>query len=459
MGGEAIEAYGALLDGSLALVREASRDARSFDRLAVHRAADVWDNNTLPLFRAATARTARGRERRARAGLRWMSELGASRREWMLGLLGPDGERLVPPVPEPGGPALDHEGHVQPSVLRLTADVAGELALDYLLPRAEVQRLRVEVRGERQLTASLTLAVPRDYPVEGRAAGHSVNMSVDVERVAEVLFDSAEASGIALQADADMVSIRFGDGGVLRGCGVRIRVDDWLWYRSRAGRRAQAQAEAAAQAAPGPREGRQPWGPLHGSSRIAAEVLRDAMLHVRSVGHPASVGDVSPQDVCDAFNGAGKAVVAVGALRAPWVRDAAFERLVEEWVGRCGVEVHRWFRDMLQGRALRAVLPRLVDGEVDARTVPREVERSGPAMLRLARYSAPDRRWPMSQPGEAVLNLAMPCGDAGAPWRMHVPQPCEPARFQLRTEAFLGTGRLDAGDFENGPDALRIARK
>jgi hypothetical protein len=42
---------------------------------------------------------------------------------------------------------------------------------------------------------------------------------------------------------------------------------------------------------------------------------------------------------------------------------------------------------------------------------------------------------------------------------MHVPERCEPARFQLRTEAFRGIGRVVAGDFENGPGALLIARR
>lgn len=138
MVGDAVEAYGVLLDSSLSLIREASRDARTFDRLAVHRVADVWDNNTFPFFRAVRAGTAWGRERRARTGLRWMSELGPSRREWMMGLLGSGGDRLVPPVTEPRGPARDHEGRVRPGTLRLTADDAGELARDYLLSRAEV---------------------------------------------------------------------------------------------------------------------------------------------------------------------------------------------------------------------------------------------------------------------------------------------------------------------------------
>ena len=436
MGGDAIAAYGALLDGSLALIREASRDARSFDRATVYRAADVWDNNTFPLFRAARARTAWGRERRARTGLRWMSELGPSRREWMVGLLGPDGERLVPPSAGPVGPDRNPDGRVRPGRRRLTADVAGELALDYLLPRAEVRRLRVEVRGERRLTASLELAAPRAYAVEdGSTARHSVTIAVDVDRVTEVVFDSADASGVVLRADADTGSVRLGAGGVLRGDGVHIRLEDRLWYLSRAGRRAQAEAGAAGRAAREARGSPEPWGRLSGPARIAAEVLRDAMLHVRGVGHPTSVGVISPQDVCDAFEGAGRSIVASGALRTRGRRDAAFERLVGEWTGRCG-------------------------GEVDPCAVSREAGLSGPAMLRLARYRAPDEDRPMPQPGEAVLNLAVPSGeDAGAPWRMHVPERCEPARFQLRTEAFRGIGRVVAGDFENGPGALLIARR
>lgn len=305
--------------------------------------------------------------------------------------------------------------------------------------------------------------MPRAYPVkDGAAAGQRVKLVVGVERLAEVVFDSADSSGVELRTAPDMVTVRLGTSGVLRGDGAQVWVEDWLWHLSPAGRRAQAQAEAAGPDVPGPRESRQPRGWLRGSSRIAAEVLRDAMLHVRGVGHPASVGDVSPQDVCDAFDGAGRAIVAAGALRTPWGRDAVFERLIDEWIGRCSTEVHQRFREMLHGTALHHVLPRLPEahGTADARMVPREAECTGPAVLRLARYTAPDERWPMPQPGEAVLNLVVPSGDdAGLPWRMHVPQPHDPARFQLRTQAFRGTGRLVAGDFENGPGALLITRK
>ncbi|MFJ8746285.1 hypothetical protein ACIRL2_43920 [Embleya sp. NPDC127516] len=73
----------ALLDRSLARIAAAAADARCFDREAILVAADVWDNNTFPLFRAVTAGTRGGRERRASAALEWMAGLGEERRAWM----------------------------------------------------------------------------------------------------------------------------------------------------------------------------------------------------------------------------------------------------------------------------------------------------------------------------------------------------------------------------------------
>ncbi|MFE1783069.1 hypothetical protein ACFW9F_10880 [Streptomyces sp. NPDC059506] len=42
----------ALLDRSLVQIADASADARGFDRETVRAVADVWDNNTFPLFGA-----------------------------------------------------------------------------------------------------------------------------------------------------------------------------------------------------------------------------------------------------------------------------------------------------------------------------------------------------------------------------------------------------------------------
>lgn len=74
----------ALLDRSPARIAAAGADARCFDREAIRVAADVWYKNTFPLFRAVTAGTRGGRERRASAALEWMAGLGEERRAWML---------------------------------------------------------------------------------------------------------------------------------------------------------------------------------------------------------------------------------------------------------------------------------------------------------------------------------------------------------------------------------------
>ncbi|MFD1535675.1 hypothetical protein [Nonomuraea guangzhouensis] len=80
----AASAFSALLDRSLVQMAEASADARTYDRQTIHMVSDVWDNNTFPLFRALAARTSWGRDRRARAALKWMAALGVERRTWMV---------------------------------------------------------------------------------------------------------------------------------------------------------------------------------------------------------------------------------------------------------------------------------------------------------------------------------------------------------------------------------------
>ncbi|GAA1108951.1 hypothetical protein [Nocardiopsis metallicus] len=77
----ALQALGSLLDGSVAQIAEAAESPCDYP--ALRRNADVWDNNTLTLFRAAVAPTVRSREGRARAALAWMAALGPDRRAWM----------------------------------------------------------------------------------------------------------------------------------------------------------------------------------------------------------------------------------------------------------------------------------------------------------------------------------------------------------------------------------------
>ncbi|GAB3155492.1 hypothetical protein [Microbispora hainanensis] len=95
--GTALPALGSLLDRSLVQIAEAS-DARTYDRRTINEVADVWDNNTFPLFHAATARTSIGRERRARAALIWMADFGPERRSRMVEQAAAAGHRPADPA-------------------------------------------------------------------------------------------------------------------------------------------------------------------------------------------------------------------------------------------------------------------------------------------------------------------------------------------------------------------------
>jgi hypothetical protein len=80
-----LETFADLLDRSVQGITALTADARTIDLFRISRIADIWDNNTFPLVSAACApRLARTGQ--ARAGLRWMADLGAARRELMIDL-------------------------------------------------------------------------------------------------------------------------------------------------------------------------------------------------------------------------------------------------------------------------------------------------------------------------------------------------------------------------------------
>ncbi|MDH6130505.1 hypothetical protein, partial [Kitasatospora sp. GP82] len=134
--GSAVAVLGALLDRSLVQIANAAADARCFDRETLRQAADVWDNNTFPLFWAATAGTRSGRERRALAALEWMASLGEERRAWMLEQASAAGhslDDLLAPA-KPYVPGRDYLGRVMAPVMAVTPQIAESLAADYDLP-------------------------------------------------------------------------------------------------------------------------------------------------------------------------------------------------------------------------------------------------------------------------------------------------------------------------------------
>jgi hypothetical protein len=128
----ALAGLGALLDRSIVQIANAAADARSFDRETIGAVTDVWDNNTFPLFRAATAGTAGERERRALAALRWMAHGGAQRRAWMVEQAAEAGhaiEELLPPL-KTAAVGRDYRGMVRTPAMPMTFNVAADMAVD-----------------------------------------------------------------------------------------------------------------------------------------------------------------------------------------------------------------------------------------------------------------------------------------------------------------------------------------
>ncbi|MEV8322324.1 hypothetical protein [Kitasatospora sp. NPDC056731] len=442
---------GALLDRSLVQIADASSDARCFDRETIRAAADVWDNNTFPLFRAATASTRCGRERRARAALEWMAGLGEERRVWMLEQASAAGhslDDLLAPA-KPYVPGRDHLGRVMAPVMAVTPQIAEILAADYELASAEVRYLQVERTGSR-LVGCLELAVARSYPVDDGAPPETAMLDIRLRDITEVRFDSHDTQGAALRPEADGVSIGIGARGTLRAATADLHPDDRCWHLSAAGRRADATTPL--------RDSRPTWpdppqeGRLGTNAMAAATLLHRAMLHIRMVRSAWDAHRVPVRDFHRAFAGAGAAILAAGAHRLPHRREAAFRQLIETWARRGGSALADWFTTVLPETAHQpALLAGLRDqarthpvADVPQQPAPDPSAVPGPAEaeLRLATYASAYTRYGTHHNASALVHLDVPPRPESAEgtfWRLRVAKGADPARFQLQTEAFQGT--------------------
>lgn len=433
-----MDVLGVLLDRSLVRIGEAAEDARRFDRETIRTVADVWDNNTYPLFRAATAGTRGARERRAGAALRWMAGFGAERRAWMRAQAAVAGcsvdvwlASATPCVVEG-----DHRG-------RVTAAIVAGLVADYDLAASEVRGLEVERVGGR-LVASLDLAVTRACRVGDDSRPGIVTLDLRLRDVTEVRFDSGDALGVVLRAKAGGVSVGIGECGLLRAAAAEVRVDDRHRDPSPAAEGRAVRFDEA------PRQGR-----LGVRARVAADLLRRALVEMRLVASAEYASRVPIWDFHRAFAGAGAAVVDAGAHRLPYRREAAFRRLVGTWIRRGGPALAEWFATTLRDTGHRAA--------VSPSPVPESRPWSTPtrADLRLARYT-PARA---SREASALVHLAVPPDPETAehaPWRLLAVQRTDPAGFRLRAEAFHGTGTVGtdaAGSFALHGGALAVSAR
>ena len=461
--GPLLAAFAALLDRSLAQLAEASADGRRFDRETLAAVSDVWDNNTFPFVRAASARGRRRGERRARAGLVWMSGLGESRRAWMVAQAALAGHALgeVLPPALPSRPYRDYLGRIRPVPEELTPQSAEDLSRAYDLSAAEVLDVRVERTGG-VLVGALELSAPRLY-LSGVAAGRdAATLRLRLREVSEVRFDSADALAVAISADTGSVTV---DIGVGVGVGGRIRaktacvdVQDVDWHLSPAGLR----ADAAAPRDPDGRSRRSSGvgaSPPRGSSGAVALLLHRGMLDVRVVRYGRHSADAAIAEVPRVFDGAADAILAAGAHRRPGRRRAAFQELAETWIRRAGPDLLPSFASALAGSGsahlldvIRGAQKRLKepsnegDGAVQSAPARAGAAESGsegstPAGLQLFRYEAQRHLHDHARQSSAYVVLAVPRGagaEPDAPWRLRVIEFDAPDRCRVRTEAFQG---------------------
>ncbi|MFF1415825.1 hypothetical protein ACFVX6_39660 [Streptomyces sp. NPDC058289] len=435
-----------LLDRSLEQMAEAAADVRLFDREAIRAASDVWDNNLFPLFWAASTSRAGERERRATTVLEWMAGLGERRRAWMTEqamVAGYDIEAFLTPA-KPHMPGRDYLGHVMAPQYRLSRQSVDELVPDYDLATASVRHLQVERAGTR-LTAFLQLVADRKFVVDEPAPPALLNVWLD--GVTDLAFGLSDRRGVILDARMREVRISLGSDGRLRGAGGEYHMDDRSWHLSTAGRRADAVTP--------PRSGRSdhrrrpPGGDLSADAQAAAALLHHAMLELRSVRYAARADRVPVLKLCQAFSGAGEAILAAGSLRGARRRGAAFQDVIRNWAGQGGPELTRWFAAVLRERAGR---PDIIETPQAPERTPSSLTDGSPvygapsqAALVMAAWTAAHTDYQTERPATAQLQLALPPGtdkSSSGPWRLRTVGCTEPNSFRLHADAFQGPGPL-----------------
>ncbi|SCL21342.1 hypothetical protein GA0074692_1151 [Micromonospora pallida] len=425
MTGAAMSMFAALLDRSVARIGELAADGRQFDRQAVAAIADVWDNNTFPLFETALGCPAWLRERRARAALVWMADLGPSRRAWMIEQAAVAGHRLeplLPPLVHGGAHYRDYRGQVQPGTAPLTAAAVESVAKDYDLARAQVRVVQVERAGHK-LGGYVAVAAPRRYVMPG---GHGdAVVQLTLSDVQDVRFDSGDEFGATLAADTAGVEIRVGAQGRLLAASASIGFDDPSWHLSHAGQSADAYTPRGHSTRRNPRQSKRPL--VQGGALEAAVVLRQAMLEMRTVRYAMRVGRVPLRELCDAFAGAGTDVLTAAGQRGA-ERDQLFRRLAEQWIAgnpSLARGVADWFPD---DHWTRAVIP-------SGSPQPPVADMPGQAQLTLADYTATHTQYGVVRDASAVVNLAVP--DGGDTWGLRAMRFPRPVRLSLRTAALI----------------------
>jgi len=399
-----------------------SADARTVDLSRIWCIADIWDNNTFPLVMAVRAPRPL-RAWRARAGLAWMADLGAARRELMTDLDPSLGAVL--PAARPGPAAYrDYRGLVRPGSFPVTAEVAASLEADYDLSGCSVRSLTVRP-ADAGLCASLTLAAARRFgPGTGSIARDEASrprppalLAFTFTEVSELAFDAGDRAGAVITPAAAGTSVAIGRSGHLRAASATVYPDDLYWHESTAGR-------AADTVTPREREARRkpvPASILTRQENAAAQALLHVMRRIRLAGYyPELAGGIPVRELCEATAGAGTAILSAGTRRRS-ARRTAFEGLEQRW---------------------RHLPPDATPAPIPA----------APASLRYAQYSEPHQHHDRTSPGQSTLVTAAPGTGPAAPWRLASEKITQPTQFRITSAAFNGvcdvhrdTGQLTLG--------------
>ncbi|GHJ47418.1 hypothetical protein Cs7R123_47600 [Catellatospora sp. TT07R-123] len=407
-----LETFAGLLDRSVAEVAELAADARNFDPVRVGRIADIWDNNIFPLVSAASA-VRPLRSGRARAGLLWMADLGAARRQLLIDLDPALAGFLPAARPEPSA-RRDYRGELRPGSFPLTAEVVRGLSVDYDLAAAAVRSMTVSATAT-GLRMHLTLAAPRRFqPSTGRVAVDGSRkpwppapLMFTFDGVTEFGFDAEDRVGVAVTCTDTGLAVALGREGHLRADEGTVWPDDPQWHES-------AAARAADPGTPHDRpQRREPVRAaiLSAQQKAAARALHTLMLQVRLVGYyPHLAAAVPLNEICRIAAVAGSAILTASAHRGP-ARDKAFAALEEQW---------------------RHVPPKLPAAPIG----------SGPIMLRFVSYTEPHDDYDVARPSSAVVVAAVPGEDPAGPWHRAVKEITQPSRLRIAGGAFAGEQRV-----------------
>ncbi|MEY9858410.1 hypothetical protein ABH935_004025 [Catenulispora sp. GAS73] len=394
----------ALLDRSVQQIAEATADARVFDRGLIIRVADVWDSNTLPLFRAAFGTSGQGAGERAMTALLWMAEF---HREWMVEQAAVAGYALEESLPPRSiaGPHRDYQGTVRPSTQPLDADVVEEIATDYDLGAAQLTHIAAE-RAGLDLTARVSLTVPRRFRAE---APLPASIDLHLSDVTQVEAAATDLQGVAITVAADGLKIALGTNGFAQAATGFLRIDDAAWHLSAAGQRADAEVPPKSDH----REQRALPVLKAELSQIAEEAARrliTTMLGIRGVRY---VRDIDLQVIfnrCQRYANAGQRIL-----------DAARQPTAEQ-------------RDAILRRLSAAGGP-LPDTQPKVMSASRPSESA--AELRMVAYTAAHERHEKYKE-ELLRHYAVPRSDADhhGPWQISILEDPETSTFSVHTEDF-----------------------